>query len=144
MASARRRFGAAPHYREAEDAACALAAADAGEIAVIGVEGPAWWAGLAKGYPGLWICEAFDSPAGSHRPSALAVARIPPDALAPGRLVTVSVDGPDDSTTLAHGGSQALHLQLTLDGSEIGEERRARGVIGRVPPFCFNAEEAAG
>ena len=50
----------------------------------------------------------------------------------------------DDATTLAHGEGLALHLNLTLDGSEIAEPRRAQGVIGRVPPFCFDAEEAAG
>lgn len=144
MASARRRFGSAPTYREAPDAATALAAAEAGEIAVIGVDGPAWWATLASGHPGLWVCESFDGAGGSHHPEALAVARIPPDALAPGRLVTVSPDSADDATTLAHGEGQALHLNLTLDGSEIGPARRQEGVIGRVPPFCFDAEEAAG
>ena len=145
LAAARRRFGSAPDYRPAASAEDALSEADFGAIAVLGLEGPAWWADLQARRPHLWVCEAFDGPRGSHHPCALAVARIPPDALAPGRLVTVSPDGPDDATTLAHGGGSALHLNLTLDGAEIADARRTQeGVIGRVPPFCFDAEEAAG
>ena len=144
MPAARRRFGAAPDYQTAADAEDALSEADFGAIAVLGLEGPSWWADLRERRPNLWVCEAFDGPQGSRHPCALAVARIPPDALAPGRLVTVSPDGPDDATTLTHGGGSALHLNLTLDGSVVDETQRGEGVIGRVPPFCFDAEEAAG
>ena len=144
LAAARRRFGSAPEYKPAASAEDALSEADFGAIAVLGLDGPPWWADFGATRPHLWVCEAFDGPRGSHYPDALVVARIPPDALAPGRLVTVSPDGPDDATTLAHGAGSALHLNLTLDGSEIGDGRRADGVLGRVPPFCFDAEEAAG
>ncbi len=141
MPAARRRFGSAPEFTVAASAEDALSEADFGAVAVLGLEGPAWWADLRARRPNLWVCEAFDGPDGSRHPTALGVARIPAEALAPGRLVTVSPDGPHDATTLAHGDGQALHLQLTLDG---GDMASASGVIGRVPPFCFDAEEAAG
>jgi hypothetical protein len=45
---------------------------------------------------------------------------------------------------VARGDGRVLRLHLTLDAAEVDSARRATGVIGRAPPFCFDAEEAAG
>ena len=90
--AARRRFGQAARLTQAHDPEAALDFAAHGDgVAVLALSADhPWWAGL-RDRPGLKVFDGF----GEAAPRALAVGRIDPGALAPGRRVTVSAGGAD-------------------------------------------------
>lgn len=138
--AARRRFGASALYARADTPAQALdAAADGATLAVLALEADKpWWLELAEGREDLWVCEALSATDDAREPDALAVGRLPPASLAPGREVRVTRCGgdggwggpPDLVLATAEGWRLTLATKRTegaLDGGA-----RDRGVVGRV------------
>ena len=142
--AARRRFGASARYARLQAPAEGLEAAARGDaLAVLALEvDQPWWLEFAPerehGRDDLWVCEALSAVDDAREPDALAVGRLPPSSLAPGREVRVTRGGGDGGW----GGIPDLVLataegwRLTLAGRATSEPLEAaardRGVIGRV------------
>ncbi|HEV2081181.1 MAG TPA: chorismate mutase [Brevundimonas sp.] len=129
--AARRRFGQAATLVESPDAEAALAfAAEGRGVAVLALnaERP-WWLGLRSEWSDLRV---FDG-CGRAAPRALAVGRVDPAALAPGRRVSVSSGGADFGPGAGRWGL-ATHRGWTLslvDASVPAD--RVDGLVGTVP-----------
>ncbi len=138
--AARRRFGASARYSRAASPEEALAAAAAGAtLAVLALEADRpWWLQLAEAHDDLWVCEALSATDDAEEPDALAVGRLPPASLAPGRELRVTRDGgdggwggaPDRVLATAAGWRLTLARRRTDEVLDAGA--RDRGVVGRV------------
>ena len=138
--AARRRFGASARYARADSPEEALELAAAGEtLAVLALEADRpWWLELAEARDDLWVCEALSAVDDAQEPDALAVGRLPPSSLAPGRELRVTRDGGDGGWSVAPERvlATAAGRRLTLAGRRtedvLDAAARDRGVVGRV------------
>ncbi len=142
--AARRRFGASARYARAADPGQALADAARGDtLAVLALEADRpWWLALAPGRDGacedLWVCEALSATDDAREPDALALGRLPPGSLAPGREVRVTRCGGDGGWSgppdlvLATAEGWRLTLAARRTDGPLDVSARDRGVVGRV------------
>ena len=138
--AARRRFGASATYARAPTPKDALEAAAAGEaLSVLALESDQpWWLEFIEGRPDLWVCEALSATDDAREPDALAVGRLPPQSLAPGRELRVTQGGGDGGwagapdLVLATAEGWRLTLAARATDGPLDASARDRGVIGRV------------
>lgn len=129
--AARRRFGQAATLIESPDADAALAfAAEGRGVAVLALNADhPWWLGLRSDWSDLRV---FDG-CGRSAPRALAVGRIDPASLAPGRRVVVSSGGADFGPGAGRWGL-ATHRGWTLSLVDAAVPmERIDGLVGTVP-----------
>jgi len=138
--AARLRFGAGAHYRRASSPEAALKAAErANAVAVLWLHrAHPWWAELPR-RESLWIFDTLAGFRGREKPAALAVGRIPAEALAPGVCFRVSLggdpgSGPRGEREIASG--PGLRLCATPDGEAPPKLDRALGWVGRGPALA--------
>ena len=138
--AARRRFGASARYVRAADPEAALADAARGDtLAVLALESDRpWWLALADACDDLWVCEALSATDDGREPDALAIGRLPPASLAPGREVRVTRCGGDGGWSgppdlvLATAEGWRLTLAARRTDGPLDAAARDRGVVGRV------------
>ncbi len=128
--AARRRFGRAAEMVEASSADAALAWAEEGRgVAVLALHADhPWWLRLRE----LPLLKVFDG-CGRAAPRALAVGRIDPGSLAPGRRVAVSTGGADFGPGAGRWGL-ATHKGWTLSLIDAAVPiDRVDGFVGTAP-----------
>ena len=127
---ARLRFGVSARYLSAGSPAEALALAETGSaIAVLGLHPDApWWIDLPDHAP-LWVFENLGKEAGV--PAALAVGRVPAEALERG--VTYRACAPAEAAGRVIARTREWVLTASLDADPAPPLDRARGVIGCSP-----------